>query len=135
MHRHSLGSPATKPQPAGGEGGSDEIEQDKRIRWCPRADRSIHLIPLLTLLCLLVLYLISHNPSPKDLEIFSGRGRGAALGDEPKEVSAVVRASAVISDRGLKAAEAVGGRRSRVLPNRKMGATLPRRNLRLRKPE
>ncbi|KAG6504095.1 hypothetical protein ZIOFF_036424 [Zingiber officinale] len=54
MHRHSLGSPATKPQPAGGEGGSDEIEQEKRIRWCPRADRSIHLIPLLTLLCLLI---------------------------------------------------------------------------------
>lgn len=93
-----------------------------------------------------------------DLEVFGGGGRAASLGDVPKgtmrdpkrhriciyifafelcadwlaaEVSAAVRASAMISDRGLKAAEAVGGRRSRGLPK----AALPRRNLRLRKPE
>ncbi|XP_008776692.2 uncharacterized protein LOC103696756 [Phoenix dactylifera] len=35
-------------------------------------ERSIHLIPVLTVLCLLLLYLISHDPSPNELEKLGG---------------------------------------------------------------
>ncbi|XP_009608275.1 uncharacterized protein [Nicotiana tomentosiformis] len=37
-----------------------------------RAEKYIHLIPLLTFLCFLILYLSSHNPSDKDLAQFHG---------------------------------------------------------------
>ncbi|URE02587.1 hypothetical protein MUK42_03006 [Musa troglodytarum] len=39
------------------------IEADKLLRPSSRADRSIHLIPVFTILCLLVLYFFSHEPS------------------------------------------------------------------------
>ncbi|URE02586.1 hypothetical protein MUK42_03006 [Musa troglodytarum] len=38
-------------------------EADKLLRPSSRADRSIHLIPVFTILCLLVLYFFSHEPS------------------------------------------------------------------------
>ncbi|XP_009763563.1 uncharacterized protein LOC107819063 [Nicotiana tabacum] len=37
-----------------------------------RAEKYIHLIPLLTFLCFLILYLFSHIPSDKDLAQFHG---------------------------------------------------------------
>ncbi|KAJ4839127.1 hypothetical protein Tsubulata_042713 [Turnera subulata] len=37
-----------------------------------KPERLIHLIPLLTFFCFLVLYLVSHNPTPSDLAHFDG---------------------------------------------------------------
>ncbi|CAL9095144.1 unnamed protein product, partial [Musa textilis] len=46
------------------------IEADKLLRPSSRADRSIHLIPVFTILCLLVLYFFSHEPSLTDMQAF-----------------------------------------------------------------
>ena len=92
MQRQSLGSPATK-QPAAEEEGGDvkkkykkkiggsglvELEEareeigdsDKSLRRSSIGaavsaglERSIHVIPLLTLFCFLVLYICSHDPA------------------------------------------------------------------------
>lgn len=66
MQRLSLGSPAGRPSrvSAGAEeeaGPADEKAVKARAPAAP--DRSIHLVPVLTLLCFLVLFLLSHDPS------------------------------------------------------------------------
>ncbi|KAJ8754436.1 hypothetical protein K2173_002887 [Erythroxylum novogranatense] len=38
----------------------------------PKPEKLIHFIPLLTFICFLVLYLVSHTPSQSDLSQFSG---------------------------------------------------------------
>ncbi|CAN4128122.1 unnamed protein product [Withania somnifera] len=55
-------------------------EEDEQVRKSikalnkslSRAEKYIHLIPVLTLLCFFVLYHFSHNPSDKDLAQFQG---------------------------------------------------------------
>ncbi|TVU28093.1 hypothetical protein EJB05_19602 [Eragrostis curvula] len=39
-----------------------------------REERSLHLIPLLTFLCFLLLFLCSHDPSAADMSSFGGGG-------------------------------------------------------------
>lgn len=68
MQRLSLGSPAGRPRPsAAGEGleAADEKAAKAVVRAAapPAPDKSIHLVPVLTLLCFLVLFLLSHDPS------------------------------------------------------------------------
>ncbi|XP_038982318.1 uncharacterized protein LOC120110790 [Phoenix dactylifera] len=53
-------------------GEEEDIKVEKLIRSSSRMERSIHLIPVLTVLCLLLLYLISHDPSPNELEKLGG---------------------------------------------------------------
>lgn len=78
MQRQSLGSPASKLQihvgkeqkPEGGENrkeGEDgeDKKTDKLFRPTSQTNKSIHLIPLLTISCFLILYLVSHDPSQK----------------------------------------------------------------------
>ncbi|PKA53254.1 hypothetical protein AXF42_Ash009984 [Apostasia shenzhenica] len=90
MQRQSLGSPNSKLQihdaAGGGDGlekednrfvspaaesaaGEEDMKAEKKLimRSRPKTDRSIHLIPVLTLVCFLILYLCSHDPSPNDL--------------------------------------------------------------------
>ncbi|XP_073001908.1 uncharacterized protein [Typha latifolia] len=122
MQRQSIGSPGSKIQIKGGvftggaaaavseaEAEEEEVKAEKPIRSSLRADRSIHLIPLLTIICFLVLYLLSHDPSPNDLASF---GIGARLLDAKAvsvaeigrhDVSGV--AAAVRNNRGLKEEE------------------------------
>ncbi|KAL4592462.1 hypothetical protein LXL04_005458 [Taraxacum kok-saghyz] len=50
---------------------SQKPYQPKSI-LAPSSTRLVHLIPLLTFICFLVLYLSSHDPSRKDLAAFSG---------------------------------------------------------------
>ncbi|RWV97615.1 hypothetical protein BHE74_00046290 [Ensete ventricosum] len=89
MHRQSFGTPGAKHLISGATGGARKeekrksiasaagsavaqataaedmaIEADKLLRASSRADRSIHLIPVFAILCLLVLYFFSHEPSP-----------------------------------------------------------------------
>ncbi|XP_059275638.1 uncharacterized protein LOC132030151 [Lycium ferocissimum] len=92
MHRQSLGSPSSKLHLAGGihdsavitaattTAESPSLEEDEQIRKSikalnkslSRAEKYIHLIPVLTFFCFLILYLSSHNPSDKDLAQFHG---------------------------------------------------------------
>ncbi|XP_022737416.1 uncharacterized protein LOC111290392 [Durio zibethinus] len=100
MQRQSLGSPSSKLHIHGGEEVSVAEDQKRRViiddddrkdtgprRLSfspssfsptsssishPKPERLIHLIPVLTLLCFLILYLASHNPSQSDLAAFNG---------------------------------------------------------------
>jgi hypothetical protein len=71
MQRQSIGSPirvhavAGKVAPIAPE--AEDIKPEKPIRPSYTKERSVHLIPLLTLFCLLVLYLSSHDPSTAGL--------------------------------------------------------------------
>ncbi|KAL5230963.1 hypothetical protein ABZP36_029739 [Zizania latifolia] len=62
MQRLSVGSPGGKPRL---DGGAVAEEADEKAGKAARAapDKSIHLIPVLTLFCFLVLFLLSHDPS------------------------------------------------------------------------
>nr|KJB25280.1 hypothetical protein B456_004G183000 [Gossypium raimondii] len=86
MQRQSLGSPSSKLRIHGGEESSVSEDQKRQViiddddskdirprRFSfsatssltspPKPEKFIHLIPLLTLLCFLILYLNSHSPS------------------------------------------------------------------------
>lgn len=83
MQRQSLGSPS-KLQISGGAGKEErrdeeeekrkEVEEqekrkaEKLLKSACRTDKSIHLIPLLTIFCFLILYLASYDPSQKGEE-------------------------------------------------------------------
>ncbi|TVU31547.1 hypothetical protein EJB05_23234 [Eragrostis curvula] len=77
MQRLSLGSPAGRvPRPSAA---AEEAAEEKAAKAVGRAaakapDKSIHLIPVLTLLCFLVLFLLSRDPSA---------AAAAALTDSP----------------------------------------------------
>uniref|UniRef100_A0A0A9ET89 Uncharacterized protein n=1 Tax=Arundo donax TaxID=35708 RepID=A0A0A9ET89_ARUDO len=87
MHRQLCLSPGPKQQEAGS--GSDAAQQmavpeesapnskADRAR-STREERPIHLIPLLTFFCFLLLFLCSHDPSPSDMSSFGGGGGGKA---------------------------------------------------------
>ncbi|KAL4326231.1 hypothetical protein GQ457_11G020740 [Hibiscus cannabinus] len=96
MQRQSLGSPTSKLRIHGGEECSVSVDQKRQLiiddddgkdskprrlsfsppssslASPPKPEKLIHLIPVLTLLCLLILYLNSHNPSQSDLAEFNG---------------------------------------------------------------
>ncbi|CAN6294149.1 unnamed protein product [Urochloa humidicola] len=101
MQRLSLGSSsggrpsrlsAASAEEEAGAGPADE-KAAKAVARSPAAalDRSIHLVPVLTLLCFLVLFLLSHDPS------------AAALTDSP-----VLAAAATVTARSLDAAAVAG---------------------------
>ncbi|KAK6947384.1 hypothetical protein RJ641_000857 [Dillenia turbinata] len=109
MQRQSLGSPVSKLHSNGGLikeekfSGSEEDckknvsannktsavdeEEDKLHRSHHRADKFIHLIPLLTFLCFFLLYLCSHNPSQLDLAEFNGNKRMNSKDNTKREIS------------------------------------------------
>ncbi|CAD6212176.1 unnamed protein product [Miscanthus lutarioriparius] len=97
MQRLSLGSPAGRSfrlSVAGDEEAEAADEKAaKAVARAPAPDRSIHLVPLLTLLCLLVLFLLSHDPS-------------AALTDSPVLAAA---ATVTVAARSLEATAAGAG--------------------------
>ncbi|XP_019162322.1 PREDICTED: uncharacterized protein LOC109158884 [Ipomoea nil] len=91
MQRQSLGSPGSKHLLV--QGGRDDVasatvtaadstvslpvnyaedEERKSVKYLSKSENYVHLIPVLTILCFLILYLSSHNPSDKDLAQFSG---------------------------------------------------------------
>ncbi|KAM7531016.1 hypothetical protein LguiB_034426 [Lonicera macranthoides] len=95
MHRQSLGSPASKLHSHGAKEDSllnlqdlkrkvqvssllinaedEEESKSEKLHNSPwRPERFIHFIPILTLLCFLILYISSHNPSQQDLAQFNG---------------------------------------------------------------
>nr|AAL67580.1 hypothetical protein [Oryza sativa Japonica Group]AAP55145.1 expressed protein [Oryza sativa Japonica Group] len=77
MQRLSVGSAGGKPRLLeGGAAAGEEEEEEEKAGKAGRAapDRSIHIIPVLTLLCFLVLFLLSHDPASSSLAIATGRG-------------------------------------------------------------
>ncbi|XP_073128450.1 uncharacterized protein [Henckelia pumila] len=110
MHRQSLGSPSLKLQHGGiillkddtssstspsnealSPGGGRAVEEEKLKKLKPKPKTTtteiyIHFIPMLTLLCLLVLYLSSHNPSQIDLAEFNGHKNLAIPGDSIEDI-------------------------------------------------
>ncbi|KAL6641514.1 hypothetical protein ACP70R_019695 [Stipagrostis hirtigluma subsp. patula] len=102
MQRLSLGSPAARPRAAQE---AEEAEADEKAAKAaavavraPAPDKSIHLIPVLTLLCFLVLFLLSRDPSP-------------ALTDSPVLAAAVtVAATARSLEATAEATASVAGR-------------------------
>ncbi|XAR70658.1 hypothetical protein NMG60_11027579 [Bertholletia excelsa] len=93
MHRQSIGSPGSKFQSHGAKeenliaedqkrkdqactaNDEDKDKLQKPQKSPPRTERFVHIIPLLTVLCFLILYLFSHDPSQKDLAQFTGSKR------------------------------------------------------------
>ncbi|XP_040989644.1 uncharacterized protein LOC121237124 [Juglans microcarpa x Juglans regia] len=111
MHRQSLGSPVTKihghgaakddtlivedPKRRGGDDDEYKALKPRRLSLSspplPRPEKFVHVIPLLTLLCFLILYLCSHSPSQSDLAQFNGFKRPAKHIDQPTEINDVER--------------------------------------------
>ncbi|XP_040988467.1 uncharacterized protein LOC121236039 [Juglans microcarpa x Juglans regia] len=111
MHRQSLGSPVSKLHGHGGAKDDtliveepkrndnlyDDNEDEEEYKASkpprlslspppPRPEKFVHVIPLLTLFCFLILYLCSHNPSQSDLAQFNGFKRPAKHIDEINDV-------------------------------------------------
>ncbi|OEL13741.1 hypothetical protein BAE44_0025240 [Dichanthelium oligosanthes] len=65
--------PKLLPEEAGG-GDDDDVEAKPEKAPAPRVsgnkERSVHLIPLIVVLCFLLLFLCSHGPSPSDMSSF-----------------------------------------------------------------
>ncbi|AQK78547.1 uncharacterized protein [Zea mays] len=97
MQRLSLGSPAGKNSRLSVAADEEaEATDEKAAKAMVRAralNRSIHLVPVLTLLCFLVLFLLSHDPS-------------AALTDSPVLAAAT---TVTVTARPLEAAVVAGG--------------------------
>ncbi|PKU77469.1 hypothetical protein MA16_Dca019090 [Dendrobium catenatum] len=92
MQRQSLGSPSSKLEIHGGSRvvnkeekrksgfspaadstastSAEDIKTEKPIRPNMKSERSIHLVPILILLCFTILYLFSHEPSTEELSSF-----------------------------------------------------------------
>ncbi|KAG9131585.1 hypothetical protein Leryth_015154 [Lithospermum erythrorhizon] len=92
MQRQSLGSPASKhhhlllssaaikdttttsplASPCPPQNEPDEIKNQKKLLHKRPPERFIHAIPILTMLCFLILYLSSHDPSQLEMAMFNG---------------------------------------------------------------
>ncbi|GLU05378.1 hypothetical protein SLE2022_224800 [Rubroshorea leprosula] len=115
MQRQSLGSPVSKLHSHGGDdtivaedprrrvaeddddgGGERKATKPRRLSFSPsssppspsasRPEKFIHLIPVLTLLCFLILYLSSHAPSQSDLAHFAQFKRSSKQLDSSDEI-------------------------------------------------
>ncbi|PWZ15661.1 hypothetical protein Zm00014a_018423 [Zea mays] len=75
------GDAAAKAMAAAEDESSASHSSSKASRgWSARDERAIHLVPLLTFLCFLLLFLCSHDPSPADMSSFAGGGGGGGGG-------------------------------------------------------
>ncbi|KAF7126265.1 hypothetical protein RHSIM_Rhsim11G0019700 [Rhododendron simsii] len=57
--------------PAAADGDHDKSQKPHKSPP-PKPEKFVHVIPILTVVCFLILYLSSHDPSQKDLAQFSG---------------------------------------------------------------
>ncbi|CAN6249975.1 unnamed protein product [Urochloa humidicola] len=68
--------PKLLPEEAGGGGDEDDVEAKPEKAPAPRPsgmERSVHLIPLIIVLCFVLLFLCSHDPSPSDMSSFGNK--------------------------------------------------------------
>ncbi|XP_077234941.1 uncharacterized protein LOC143877078 [Tasmannia lanceolata] len=127
MQRQSLGSPSSKLQIHGGKDEKLEEEEkrkeneqeeekktEKLLRSSSRPEKFIHLIPVLMILCFLILYLASYDPSQKD----SGYARDHERFFHTKDSSEIGRffeleKSEVLAIHGHRSLQEVVGMRGR----------------------
>ncbi|KAF8702290.1 hypothetical protein HU200_033058 [Digitaria exilis] len=65
--------PKLLPEEAAGAGDDDDVEAKPEKAPAPRSsgkERSVHFIPLIIVLCFVLLFLCSHDPSPSDMSSF-----------------------------------------------------------------
>ncbi|KAK1261824.1 hypothetical protein QJS04_geneDACA008863 [Acorus gramineus] len=124
MQRQSFGTPSSKQllqmdgddekrrrssSPIGGGVVEDEEEEIKAEKFdrsaTARVERTVHLIPLLVLLCFLILYLRSYDPASKGEEERFFEATKGGIGD----------ALAISGHRSLHQLGRRGGRRNRKL--------------------
>ncbi|KAH6774061.1 hypothetical protein C2S52_002997 [Perilla frutescens var. hirtella] len=113
MQRQSLGSPSSKlvkdeqlPSQSTSSSSSsastlngllygEECEEEEELKKLkpksPMPQSYIHLIPILTLLCFLILYLSSHDPSLNDLAEFNGVKTTENIGESHENISELQR--------------------------------------------
>ncbi|KAK8639961.1 hypothetical protein V6N13_138327 [Hibiscus sabdariffa] len=148
MQRQSLGSPSSKLRIHGGEECSVSVDQKRQLiiddddakdskprrlsfspsssslTSPPKPEKLIHLIPVLTLLCLLILYLNSHNPSQSDLAQFNGFKHSSKHLDSAEigDVGGLIESGRgdILGIRSLKNLEEVDRNVSRSRPHRKI---------------
>ncbi|KAK4801012.1 hypothetical protein SAY86_021499 [Trapa natans] len=92
-----------------------------------RAEKFIHIIPILTLVCFLVLYLCSHSPTQADLAEFNGFKRSAKRIDDTDEIIDSVERlgelekSNVFAIRSLRNLHEIRKKSSKIQLGRKLG--------------
>ncbi|KAG6396918.1 hypothetical protein SASPL_143077 [Salvia splendens] len=131
MQRQSLGSPSSKlvkdesqsPSSFLGEECQQQEEEEEQLKKLkpktPMPQSYIHLIPLLTLLCFLILYLSSHNPSLNDLADFNAISDPAENISELEGIMEIDKGDilAIRSLKNLKLQEAKHRRLHRKIPH------------------
>ncbi|CAO2036327.1 unnamed protein product [Urochloa humidicola] len=68
--------PKLLPEEAAGGDDDDDVEAKPEKAPAPRSsgqERSVHLIPLIIVLCFVLLFLCSHDPSPSDMSSFGNK--------------------------------------------------------------
>ncbi|CAN6240727.1 unnamed protein product [Urochloa humidicola] len=68
--------PKLLPEEAAAGGDDDDVEAKPEKVPAPRPsgmERSVHLIPLIIVLCFLLVFLCSHDPSPSDMSSFGNK--------------------------------------------------------------
>ncbi|KQJ97967.1 uncharacterized protein LOC100824920 [Brachypodium distachyon] len=113
MQRLSIGSPgASRPRLDAAAEEEDEKAAGKAGRAALAPDKSIHLVPLLTLLCLLVLFLFSHDPA------------SSAIADSPPVLAVAARSLEATADTMASVARGGALKADPVLRRgRRLGAT------------
>ncbi|XP_031389559.1 uncharacterized protein LOC116202237 isoform X2 [Punica granatum] len=92
----------------------------------PKPEKFVHLIPVLTVLCFLVLYLCSHSPSQTDLAQFNGFKRSPNRIDPAEAIDDIdglseLQRRNVVAIRSLRNLQEVKKRSSKYQLSRKLG--------------
>ncbi|CAN4076280.1 unnamed protein product [Withania somnifera] len=108
-------------------------EEDEQVRKSikvlnkslSRAEKYIHLIPVLTFLCFFILYLFSHSPSDKDLPQFRGFEGSAkriesAIINELQRVIEIEKAADVLAIRSVRNLQEINKKDTKHRLNRKL---------------
>ncbi|KAI4328040.1 hypothetical protein L6164_020436 [Bauhinia variegata] len=151
MHRQSLGSPSSKFPIHGGAKEENLVAEETKRRDSvsssfhvdydddnnnkaprnhrlssppPRPEKLIHLIPILTLICFIILYLFSHSPSQSDLAQFNGFKHPSKHIDSAVELNHIrqyidVKRSDVLPIRGMRNLQEIARNSPKSRPHRK----------------
>ncbi|RAL52136.1 hypothetical protein DM860_014963 [Cuscuta australis] len=146
MHRQSLGSPgsnhlksngviagrreslsaAAVPAAESSPSTFDADEGRKSLKRLSKAERFVHLIPLLTVLCFFILYISSHRPTENDLAQFKGFKpflKPIESGDIPADLRGVMnmeKGDNVLAVRNLRDLREIGRKSSKNRLHRKI---------------
>ncbi|KAH7833215.1 hypothetical protein Vadar_004169 [Vaccinium darrowii] len=142
MQRQSLGSPNSKLHGSNGgismgaadennltgepslttAGKGDDDKSQKPHKSTPlKPEKFVHAIPILTVLCFLILYLSSHDPSQKDLAQFNGFIRLSNSIDSSEAGFLDIEKSDVLAIRSLRNLQEIRKHNPKFRLHRKIG--------------